>query len=134
MISDDEDRLLARFQMNNGASRDAILATELMLNVALPIDYKQFLLKSNGGEGFIGNKYLMLWRAEELESLNEGYEIAIYAPGLLIFGSNGGGEGYAFRYETDTVEYCTSSLRWDGSRIHRASWNYVFRFHGRTSA
>jgi hypothetical protein len=38
----------------------------------------------------------MLWKAEELEPLNAGYEVARFAPGLFLFGSDGGGEAYAF--------------------------------------
>jgi len=63
---------------------------------------------TNGGEGFIGEEeYLMLWSVEELPSLNEAYEVQQYAPGLLLFGSSGGGEAYGF----DTRKQCFEIVR-----------------------
>lgn len=50
----------------------------------------------NGGEGFLGEDYLILWGAEELAQFNREYEVQEYAPGLVLFGSDGGGEGFAF--------------------------------------
>ena len=49
-----------------------------------------------GGEGFLGANYIIFWKAEELSSLNREYEVDKYAPGILLFGSDGGGEGYGF--------------------------------------
>jgi hypothetical protein len=66
------------------------------LGVALPEDYVRFLRKHNGGEGFIGEKYFIFWKAEELILFNREYEVDKYAPGILLFGSDGGGEGYGF--------------------------------------
>ena len=68
----------------------------LALTFELPHDYIEFLRASNGGEGFLGQNYVMLWRVEELKPLDDSYEVAQYAPKLLLFGSNGGGEAYAF--------------------------------------
>jgi len=66
------------------------------LGVALPSDYLEFLRQHNGGEGFIGDSYIVLWKAEELADLNREYEVEKCAPGILLFGSDGGGEGYGF--------------------------------------
>lgn len=66
------------------------------LGVALPRDYLDFLRQHNGGEGFIGRKYIIFWKAEELADFNREYEVEQYAPGILLFGSSGGGEGYGF--------------------------------------
>jgi hypothetical protein len=62
----------------------------------LPEDYRDFLRRHNGGEGFIGGEYLLLWPAERLAAVNEGYEVAKYAPDLLLFGTNAGPDAYAF--------------------------------------
>jgi hypothetical protein len=67
-----------------------------MLGVSLPADYVTFVCRSNGGEGFIGGHYLVLERVEKLKSMNDNCETAQYAPGLLLFGSDGAGEAYAF--------------------------------------
>jgi hypothetical protein len=63
---------------------------------ALPIDYLAFLRRHNGGEGCLGENYIILWRAEELIQFNRDYEVETYAPGIFLIGSNGGGEGYGF--------------------------------------
>lgn len=58
----------------------------------------------NGGEGFIGpNAYVIFWKLEELMELNKAYQVAEYAPGLFIFGSDGGGEAYAFDVRTPAM-------------------------------
>src|ERR1700722_6383205 len=82
------------------ASAEDLRAAEQDLDKTLPNDYKAFLLKHNGGDGFIGTSYLILWKAEELSKLNDGYEVSKYAPGLLMFGSSGGGDGFAFDTRT----------------------------------
>ncbi|OBQ67168.1 SMI1/KNR4 family protein [Mesorhizobium loti] len=66
------------------------------LGVALPKDYTDFLKEHNGGEGFIGDSYIVFFKAEELVQFNIEYEVEKYAPGILLFGSNGAGEGYGF--------------------------------------
>jgi SMI1 / KNR4 family (SUKH-1) len=66
------------------------------LGVALPSDYLDFLKHHNGGDGFVGKKYIIFWKAEELADFNREYEVEKYAPGILLFGSSGGGEGYGF--------------------------------------
>lgn len=87
---------LRSWQLNAPASEQAIRDAELSLNCSLPLDYIQFLRDQNGGEGFIGNHYLIIWKVEELASHNAAYEVSKYAPGLILFASSGGGAGYAF--------------------------------------
>jgi hypothetical protein len=75
---------------------DAIIAeSEKQLPGKLPLEYVEFLKLTNGAEGFVGRAYVMLWSVEELASMNHSYEVQDYAPGLLIFGSDGGGEAYS---------------------------------------
>lgn len=69
----------------------------------LPRDYLDFLRQHNGGEGFIGDNYIVFWKAEELADFNREYEVEKYAPGILLFGSDGGGEGYGFDTKSDTT-------------------------------
>ena len=66
------------------------------LGLALPRDYLDFLCQHNGGEGFIGDNYIIFWKVEELADFNREYEVEKYAPGIFLFGSDGGGEGYGF--------------------------------------
>ena len=81
----------------NGAATDGAVALALLeLGISLPPSYLSFVSEKNGGEGFVGENYLSLWKVEELAQFNADYQVAKYAPGFLFFASNGGGEGYAF--------------------------------------
>lgn len=88
--------LLTDFTLVEGASPEALAALRNLPDVALPAEYLDFLRESNGGEGFVGESYLVLWRAEELEPFNREYQVAERAPGIFLFGSDGGGEGFGF--------------------------------------
>jgi hypothetical protein len=90
------EELLKGWHLNAGATAEDLRNVEVSLEHLLPFAYENFLRMHNGGEGFIGDNYLILWRSEELSKFNREYEVDQYAPGLLLFGSNGGGEGYAF--------------------------------------
>src|ERR1044072_7362040 len=90
------NRLLARFNGNPPSDTGAIRHFESESGLRLPDDYARFLQQTNGGEGFLGNAYVILWRVEELIEMNKAYEVTEYAPGLFLFGSDGGGEAFAF--------------------------------------
>ncbi len=63
----------------------------------LPDQYKEFLKFSSGGEGFFGENYLIMWKAEELASLNKLHSmINENYPNIILFGTDGGGGGYGF--------------------------------------
>lgn len=67
---------------------------EKINDVVLPKDYIEFMKKHNGGEGDIGETWLILYPLEELQEINDDYEIEEFLPGHIIIGSNGGGELY----------------------------------------
>ena len=60
----------------------------------LPSDYFEFLLRSDGGEGFLGISpgYFVIWSAHEVVQFTREYELHIYLPGYVCVGSSGGGE------------------------------------------
>ena len=94
------DDLLREFNTNPPSDDLEANHFQEKTGIELPSDYIEFLKYANGGEGFIGeNSYCMLWKLGELTELNSAYEAKEYAPGLLLFGSNGGGEAYAFDTE-----------------------------------
>lgn len=107
-ISDD-------FQFAPDASEADINALVAALRKKIPHDYPReiphnyylFLLTNDGGEGFVGDHYFILWRAADLMRYNEAYEVTKYAPGLFLFGSNGGGEAYAFDLRDPAVPIVT---------------------------
>lgn len=88
--------IFARFSGQPGASEQIVQLAEKDSGVRLPDDYRSFLMRSNGGEGFIGKHYLTLWMAQELHQKNTDYQVKEYAPGFFMFGSSGGGDGFAF--------------------------------------
>jgi len=97
MIPERSKVLLEKFQTILPASAGEIETFEGETEVTLPPEYCEFLRFTNGGEGFIGpNSYAMLWKIGELLQFNREYQVHEYAPGLLLFGSSGGGEAFAF--------------------------------------
>jgi hypothetical protein len=101
MIPTDKERLLAKFNGNLPTDISSIRQFETDAGLRLPEDYAQFLQQTDGGEGFVGNAYVIFWRVGELQNMNKAYRVAEYAPGLLLFGSDGGGEAFAFDTRTD---------------------------------
>lgn len=94
------EEILTEYPLHTPASSEDITKAEAALGHSLPSDYREFLLRSNGGEGFIGSHYLVLWQAEELAIFNADYQVQECAPGFLLFGADGGGEGLAFDTRT----------------------------------
>ncbi|WP_241495276.1 SMI1/KNR4 family protein [Pseudomonas mediterranea] len=90
-------------ELNGPAELEALRGLSSHLGAALPKSYMDFLKHHNGGEGFIGNNYIIFWKAEELVDFNREYEVEIYAPGIFLFASSGGGEGYGFDINDSAV-------------------------------
>jgi len=91
------ERLSSRLTLATPATRAQLSAEERALGLQLPQEYREFLEKSNGAEGFVGkNSYASLWPVNELKELNDAYDVGSYASGYLFFGSDGGGEAFAF--------------------------------------
>ncbi|MHA6194722.1 SMI1/KNR4 family protein [Pseudomonas wadenswilerensis] len=90
------DEAFEGWHLNSRAGTDAISKAELELGCSLPRDYLEFISEYNGGEGFVGDNYLIVWGVDELVGFNRDYEVDEYAPGIILFGSDGGGEGYGF--------------------------------------
>ncbi|MBX9790645.1 MAG: SMI1/KNR4 family protein [Pirellulales bacterium] len=92
----DKYRFIENLNRRSPATDEAIAAIERTIGKHLPLDYVEFLKVTDGGEGFIGRTYCILWSVAELASMNQNYEVEDYAPALLVFGSNGGGEALGF--------------------------------------
>ena len=71
----------------------------------LPNELCELYKQANGGEGFYGEQYVRIYPVEQLAELNEAFGTSDFAPGLTIFGSNGGGEAYAYRSTESGYEY-----------------------------
>lgn len=89
--------LMKDMDFTEPTSEEALTIVENQLNVNFPTQYRKFMLKSNGAEGSIGaHSYLVIWPIDEIVELNEGYGVEEFTPGLIYFGSDGGGMAYAF--------------------------------------
>ena len=93
--------LFPAFTVNPPVNADAIQQFESESGMRLRDDYAAFLMQSNGGQGFIGKGYTNLWRLEEIFEKNKSYKVTDFASGLLLFGSDGGGEAFAFDYTSE---------------------------------
>jgi hypothetical protein len=89
---------LARMAFRPGASRDDLADVVRQFRGKLPQDYIDFMAAADGGEGWVGSSsnYLILWRVIDLWSMNRCYQVDIFAPGLVVFGTSGWGDAYAF--------------------------------------
>lgn len=72
---------------------------EKINDVILPLQYINFMKKHNGGEGDIGETWLVLFRFEDLQEINDDYCIEEFLPSHIIIGTNGGGELYGIDTE-----------------------------------
>jgi hypothetical protein len=116
----DMDKLLSNLNQNAPSPVAVIEGVERQLGVKLPVEYAEFLRKTDGGEGFIGKSaYVILWPVGEIVSMNQAYEVQKYAPGLLIFGSDGGGEAFGFDTRSPgwpVVQVPFVGMTWDLAR------------------
>lgn len=97
MMNEQLINLTRNLKKNPGASLTAIEDAMAVLGVKPPPDYLEFLLESNGAEGFMpSGRYLMIHSVEQLVPCNEPYGLRESGPGLVGFGSDGGGMLYGF--------------------------------------
>lgn len=103
-MNDKFSRFTESLRRKVGVPINMVKEVQLQLGISLPAEYLEFMIESNGADGFVGsNSYLILWPLEELASLNEASGVHEFAPGLLLFGSDGGGTGYAFDSRSDNM-------------------------------
>jgi len=76
------DALLEKFDINEPSESEVMYVVEEHFGCTMPLQYKSFMSICDGGEGFIGKQYLILWGTAELIEFNRDYEVAKYAPGL----------------------------------------------------
>jgi hypothetical protein len=96
---------------NAPATEAAICATEASLNIALPPDYRSFLLESNGMEGALSElAYVMFYKVEVLPEAHAGYCVDERASGLVIIGSAGDDLGYGFVQTPTGVRWVSFSF------------------------
>jgi hypothetical protein len=95
-MNTDMRKFTKALSLNSGAPSETIESFEQRFQIVFPGDYKHFLSTSNGASGFVGESYLLLWSLDDMEEINQLSNLEEYIPGLILFGSDGGGETYAF--------------------------------------
>lgn len=88
----------AAWSREPAANQQSIKQLRAAAHDRLPATYIAFLEYSNGGEGPLGVApgWFVIWPAEEVIEGNRGYQVDKELPGFFAFGSNGGGELFAF--------------------------------------
>ena len=84
---------------SEGAALDALDSVEAALSVTLPDDYRNAMLEANGGDTDFGKSWVILWPVEEVVHWN--VLASEFRQGLTLFGTNGGGEDYAWDWRSD---------------------------------
>jgi len=92
-----------KFNTNSGFNIASF--PELNLPKDIPQEYLELLTITNGGEGFIGEEYLILYKAEELLQMNSDYNVNEFVPGIFLIGTNGGSEAIALDLRNKPVKY-----------------------------
>lgn len=60
--------------------------------------FTQYINSYYSGEGMVGsNSYLILWEKDDIEELNDIYEVNEYLNGCMLIGSDGGDMAYGIR-------------------------------------
>lgn len=76
---------------------------EKSIDFALPPGFIDFYRTSNGAEISTSRQYVQLWAITEMISLNQGYNIDLYAPEFFMFGSDGGDTTYAIERSSGDI-------------------------------
>lgn len=71
---------------------------ETELGVVFPDDYSAFVISSGRVDRDFGGSWLMLYGVDELVPLNRAHDHSDSHPGLVLIGSDGGGEGVGFDF------------------------------------
>lgn len=85
---------------------------DLLDALPLPADVRAFLERHDGARGTVGprKRPLLLWSARQIASEAEAQEVTRATPGLLLFGTDGGAEGYGYLPRLQRGRYGRISL------------------------
>lgn len=93
----DIEQLLSETTMRPPCPADELADFIEMVGPVPHQDYLDFIAKHNGCDGSIGEEgYVRIWSLDNVIARTEGSNVAELAPGLLLFGGDGGNEAFAF--------------------------------------
>jgi hypothetical protein len=87
------ERLASYLGKRSPAERNRVVEVGELLDFTWPDEFIDLMTITDGGEGWVGESYLAVLSIEDIHRYNQG-EFAM--PGLVRFGSDGGGEDFAF--------------------------------------
>jgi len=104
-VEDDLDRLIPEVTMRPAYPTGELeaLISDFVAEVGkIPHqDYLDFIRRHAGCDGPVGkNGYIRIWPLENVLLRTEQADVDQFAPGLLLFAGDGGGEAYAFDRQT----------------------------------
>ena len=88
------DTVLRSFEREDGISRQGLDNLIAFAASPLPADYLDLLKFSNGASGWLRERYLVIYSADEVISINRFAKMETILPNMIIFGSNGGGTSF----------------------------------------
>jgi hypothetical protein len=90
-----------------GATDEQIAHAESEMDCKLPGDVKALLREHDGGRGTLGprKRPFELWSIQRIADECEAQEVTRAVPGLVLFGSDGGSEGYGFLPDAPGKKY-----------------------------
>jgi hypothetical protein len=80
------------------ATDEELDAAQTDLGVVFPSDYREMMRRANGGEAEFGSSWIRVWPVGHLAEANAEYQVKAIAPGFIFFGTDGGGEAYAWDF------------------------------------
>lgn len=91
----DEPTLSLLQQLEGASGRDFATALQVTQRLGLPRDYVDLLVEHDGARGFIGENYVDFYGTSELTE-EAGFPELDHLANVVVFGSNGAGEAFAF--------------------------------------
>lgn len=80
------------------------MAEDFVLNQTYK-PYEDYLRQTLSGEGMVGeNNYLLLWKKNEIEELNDLYETREFLGDVILIGSDGGDMAYGIDIKGRYIE------------------------------
>lgn len=89
-----------KFEEKTGLSKEDIIDIEREIGFVYPIEYKEMLMKFNGGYGSIGRYYIDFW---EIDDILVYYDENEDIKDLIIFASDGCGVAFAFKKKNQSI-------------------------------
>jgi SMI1 / KNR4 family (SUKH-1) len=97
-MSEQLEAVLRDVRLAGPAPAGLVERVEQEMDCELPADVRAFLREHDGGAGTLGaqKRPVELWSIERIRDECEAQEVTRSVPGLVLFGSDGGAEGYGW--------------------------------------